>query len=580
MENIFAQRQIRYSEAVAVARNMFNYLDYDNNSVSDIATVRVFEFQESDTKIDTLLYEVGLANGAEILLSGNRACKPVLVHGYTGSILDVDDEELPCGVQFFKESYIDQIKYAFTFTDTLTYVAEWELLKVFDETQIGIRGAVVVAPLLTTKWGQGKSNCSDEEAYNYYVDVTYNNNNKCYAGCVAVAMGQIMNYWKYPMWTPSVERQFDWCNMVDSLCANNNSDYSIQKEAISWLLYKCGKAVNMRYCFGGDNGLSSGAFSNDARNAMVNEFGYSPNAYWQSFSSNNNYSQWFSLIKTNLDLGYPVIYRGLNSISMVGHVFVCDGYNNDSTFHFNFGWRGTGNYNYALYALMPHYNYDYSTFSEQQAVFYLYPSEVQDYCTFTNPLETSYYEYYLYNQNLPSQLLPHQITPKTFESLVSCPEISDSTWRIIPDTAVTEYVAHKEVILRSGFKVKRGAEFTVRIAPCKNCENFQMSQFRNVIEPDIVSGSSPKVDSKKMQIENGVILYPNPATQILTLSGINSFISLQIYDSHGKEIKCWKVVSQNDAEIKINVVQIPVGTYIIRATKMGRKSFIGKFVKQ
>ena len=159
MENIFAQRQIRYSEAVAVARNMFNYLDYDNNSVSDIATVRVFEFQESDTKIDTLLYEVGLANGAEILLSGNRACKPVLVHGYTGSILDVDDEELPCGVHFFKESYIDQIKYAFTFTDTLTYVAEWELLKVSDETQIGIKGAVVVAPLLTTKWGQGKSNC-------------------------------------------------------------------------------------------------------------------------------------------------------------------------------------------------------------------------------------------------------------------------------------------------------------------------------------------------------------------------------------------------------------------------------------
>ncbi len=572
--NLIAQRQIHFSEAVAVARNMLNYLDYDNNSISAIAQVRVRVFNESDTKTDTLLYEVELANGAEILLSGNRACKPVLVHGYSGSIIQTEDE-LPGGVQFFVDSYLEQIEHAFTYTDTLPYVAEWEELKVFDDKQIGVKGAVVIAPLLTSKWGQDESNCGgDHEAYNHYVNHFYNGT-RCKVGCVAVAMGQIMNYWKYPVWTPVLDRQFDWCNMADSLCNVNNDNYIAQREAVSWLLFKCGKSVDMEYC---SDGTSSTASVVDARNALVS-IGYSNEADYQlRFGHNDN--TWYGRIKYNLNNGWPVLYRGRKPLSTTGHAFVCDGYNNNDKFHFNFGWRGDKDSYFALDALTPEgHNYNNS----QKAVFYIHPSESQDQCNYTMNIENHYFYYYLLNSN-PLIQLPqppaYLITPKTFATLISADETTDSTWRIIPETATAEYVAHKEVILRSGFKVRRGAEFSARIAPCPNCENAQMPQMRNVIFSDTMLVANSKVASNKLPTENDLTLYPNPATQILTLSGMNSLVNLQIYDNRGAEVRCWKVVSRAEDEIKINVVQLPIGTYILRATKIGGKTYVGKFVKQ
>lgn len=572
--NLIAQRQIHFSEAVAVARNMLNYLDYDNNSISAIAQVRVRVFNESDTKTDTLLYEVELANGAEILLSGNRACKPVLAHGYSGSIIQTEDE-LPGGVQFFVGSYLEQIEHAFTYTDTLPYVAEWEELKVFDDKQIGVKGAVVVAPLLTSKWGQDESNCGgDHEAYNHYVNHFYNGT-RCKVGCVAVAMGQIMNYWKYPIWTPVLDRQFDWCNMADSLCNVNNDNYIAQREAVSWLLFKCGKSVDMEYC---SDGTSSTASVADARNALVS-IGYSNEADYQlRFGHNDN--TWYGRIKYNLNNGWPVLYRGRKPLSTTGHAFVCDGYNNNDKFHFNFGWRGDKDSYFALDALTPEgHNYNNS----QKAVFYIHPSESQDQCNYTMNIENHYFYYYLLNSN-PLIQLPqppaYLITPKTFATLISADETTDSTWRIIPETATAEYVAHKEVILRSGFKVRRGAEFSARIAPCPNCENAQAPQLRNVLTTDTSLGENQKNTLQKVPVDNGMTLYPNPATQILTLADLDSVKTIHIFDYRGVEVKCWKVVGKTENEIKINVVQLPTGTYIIRADKRQGKSFVGKFVKQ
>lgn len=581
-ESLTAQRQIHYSEAVSVARNMLNYLDYENNSVSDIAEVRVRVFQETDTKIDTLLYEIELANGAEILLSGNRACKPVLAHGYTGSILETDNEELPCGVRFFVDSYIEQIEYAFKYTDTLPYNAEWEELKIFDETQVGVKGAVVVAPLLTSSWGQSSENCCmvdscDNEAYNHHVNHIYNHV-RCKVGCVAVAMGQIMNFHKYPVCVSKLgEKQFDWCNMADRLC-HFDDGYNDNKEAVSWLLYQCRQSVDAE-CH---SDASSSASMNDARDALVSEFGYDDEADYQ-IERFHNTNVWKGRIQYNLNQGWPVLYGG--NYLWGGHAFVCDGYNNNGEYHFNFGWNGDYVDQYfTLHAIDPQGN-DYSLWSD--AVFYIHPSESQYYCNFAMNLESYYSKYYQnftlpFSGQIPLALLPpaHLVTPKSLSTLISADETSDSTWRTIPDTATAEYVAHKEIILRSGFKVKRGAEFTARIAPCPNCENAQMPQMRNAICSDTMSGASPKTASKKMPTDNNVTLYPNPATQTLTLSGLNSFNGLHIYDNRGVEVRCWKVVSQTEDEIKINVVQLPIGAYIISTYKTGRKSFVGKFVKQ
>ena len=190
-----------------------------------------------------------------------------------------------------------------------------------------------------------------------------------------------------------------------------------------------------------------------------------------------------------------------------------------------------------------------------------------------------YYDYY--SNNTSSSLKPHEITPKTFSTLYSCPETSDSTWRIIPDTANAEYVAHKEIVMQSGFKVKRGAEFSARIAPCSNCVNQQMPGLRNSHAiPATTADTQQTTFPKRSLADNNLILYPNPATQELTISGIDEIADIHIYDNRGSEIYCWKFVGYSDRALKINVVQLPVGTYVIRAKQRNGKRLVGKFVKQ
>ena len=45
-----------------------------------------------------------------------------------------------------------------------------------------------------------------------------------------------------------------------------------------------------------------------------------------------------------------------------------------------------------------------------------------------------------------------------------------SSWRTIPTGAVSEYVAHEEVILLDGFLAETGSNFYAHIAPCESCD--------------------------------------------------------------------------------------------------------------
>ena len=73
-----------------------------------------------------------------------------------------------------------------------------------------------------------------------------------------------------------------------------------------------------------------------------------------------NYSrtQWEDLLIAVLDQGFPCVYAGVDAVQG-GHAFVCDGYNDNRYFNFNWGWSGSGNNYYAIDALNPpgyHFN--------------------------------------------------------------------------------------------------------------------------------------------------------------------------------------------------------------------------------
>ena len=71
---------------------------------------------------------------------------------------------------------------------------------------------------------------------------------------------------------------------------------------------------------------------------------------------------WIELLKTELDNNRPILYRG-HSNSSGGHAFVCDGYDSNDKFHFNWGWSGSANGFFSLTALTPSSH----NFSEFQA---------------------------------------------------------------------------------------------------------------------------------------------------------------------------------------------------------------------
>jgi hypothetical protein len=175
----------------------------------------------------------------------------------------------------------------------------------------------------------------------------------CFAGCVAIAMTQIMNFWKYPPaglgthtyhWygdnlcqgsshTPGADLSvdcsdpYDWANMRDTVTL---SSPQVQQNAVAELCYEVGVTVNMNYssCVGSSASLSQMPL------ALVDHFRYD-NSIVAYPRPSYDQTQWFGLIQIEINAGRPIIY------TITRHVFVCDGWNNiggTNRYHFNYGW--------------------------------------------------------------------------------------------------------------------------------------------------------------------------------------------------------------------------------------------------
>ena len=195
--------------------------------------------------------------------------------------------------------------------------------------------------LVQTEWDQGSP-------YNYYCpQASGGPGGRTYAGCVATAMSQVMKYWNHPLQGTGSHTDYnsgfgalsanfgattyDWDNMPLRL---RNSSPQVEIEAVALLMYHCGIAVDMHYAIDG-----SGAYSNDVPDRIRQYFGYSNQAVLKSRDS-YSYADWAQMLKESFDMEWPVYYSGHSNDG--GHAFVCDGYNDDDFFYFNWGWSGSG----------------------------------------------------------------------------------------------------------------------------------------------------------------------------------------------------------------------------------------------
>ena len=204
-----------------------------------------------------------------------------------------------------------------------------------------------VAPLLDSiKWGQGAP-------FNLMCP-TYESEGSTYhyvAGCVATAVAQVMMYHRWPaqgrgsdsyMWyegNKTLSADFSqstylWDQMLPSY---NNGYTETQADAVALLIRDVGVAMHMEY-------TSTGSGAAFRATSMVDYFDYDKNIRYLD-SKYCSTDDWEGELRQELADGRPVLCSGGSSHG--GHEFVCDGYNADGLFHYNFGWNGLSNGWYA-----------------------------------------------------------------------------------------------------------------------------------------------------------------------------------------------------------------------------------------
>ncbi|MGM5631192.1 thiol protease/hemagglutinin PrtT [Apibacter raozihei] len=205
-----------------------------------------------------------------------------------------------------------------------------------------------VTPLIKTKWDQ-------LAPYYNSIPVKDANGNSALTGCIATAMAQILKYYEFPkkgykiipgyridylnITMPSIDitqHVYDWDNMLNIY--KGNSSNPNQNKAVADLMYHCGVAVQMGYGF-----AASASVSELLPNAFT-YFGYTTSKliYRDNFSD----EAWSQILINSFENRQPVYYAG------GGHAFICDGYDSDGLFHFNWGWSGSADGYYSIDAIL------------------------------------------------------------------------------------------------------------------------------------------------------------------------------------------------------------------------------------
>ena len=280
------------------------------------------------------LYVFNTESGFVIVAADDRVA-PIVGYSHEGRF---DPDNVPIPLEGYLRDYAEMIQYSID-NQIIT-----------NNTSERTRTTGAIEPLLTEHWHQGclyNSLCPAlASAPCGHAEV----------GCVAVAMGQVMHYWRYPTtgWGSHSYNNsgfalsadfggttYDWDHIHDQL---DEASSDIEVEALATLLLHCGIAVDMRY-------TSTGSLANPSGipDAMIRYFDYSRHLRMEKRADYND-EEWAAMLKECLDKRQPIIYSGYGS---AGHTFVCDGYDSNDLFHFNWGWGGNADGYFSLGNINP-----------------------------------------------------------------------------------------------------------------------------------------------------------------------------------------------------------------------------------
>lgn len=331
---ILAQPGVIDREQAGIVACKFYYERVQSQHQLSSEQIRVSQvFPISENGID-LFYFFNISTGGFVAVSATGTTQPVLCYSFSGKY---DPNNVPDNFKAWIGQYGRQISNAInTKAKPVSEVStEWNYylttpfssLKPFSERE--------VLPMLTSTWNQGtfyNAMCPEDPA---------GPAGHCVTGCVATALGQLMNYFRWPdtgtgsytyecppYGTLSVDFSqagYEWDLMENGLDHSNVE--------VAEVLYHLGVSVDMVY---GPDG--SGMYNHKAAYTLKTYFKYSPETQYVFRDSTS--MDWDSLIVSHLDRNIPMYYAGWSVPNLYGHAFICDGYQGENYFHFNWGWGG------------------------------------------------------------------------------------------------------------------------------------------------------------------------------------------------------------------------------------------------
>lgn len=330
-----ANSQISSLEAETIARKCLILKSPNTDLKQHFENAKVSSVFVETENNETLWYVVNFQPKGFVIVSADTLYHPIIAFSWrTNFDLPIPESAIKMWMQNQKDQ-IHKVKSKNLVTPRVKN--EWEMYFSSDVNTLKNKQQRIVTPLLSTQWNQSV----------YYNELCPKDpagpDGKTLAGCVATAIGQLMNYYRYPLTgtgsytsqyttygTQTVnfgQANYKWSEMGTKLTRSNL--------AIAELLYHIGVSVDMHY---GPNG--SGMWNHKAAHTMKTYFGYVNETEYMFRDTVT--ANWYGIIIDHIDRGEPLYYAGWTDNQYVsGHAFVADGYQDSIFFHFNWGWGGS-----------------------------------------------------------------------------------------------------------------------------------------------------------------------------------------------------------------------------------------------
>jgi len=334
-KNFVSQSAIKEIASSIHFPNEYDTSDLKSTSQQTKSVNSINEIRNKNGKIS--FYIVNYSEGGFVILSADNRTQPILGYSVNNNFA-VDEKFYPPGLQFWMDDAIKQINdiQISNIEQSSKEKIAWKLVRqsiieevstlknepiedCYEHTIITTHG-----PLMSTTWEQ-LGGFNDELPYIWCNGSSF----QVYAGCVPIAMAQVMKYHQHPTsysWSsmPLTYASTTTANFIEDIHDAINNSYSGEPS------YECD-----------GTGVSSSA---NMGSVLTSQFNYA-----SATKANYNYVT----VKSNIGYNRPVILSGSNISS--GHMWVCDGYRKTEfyfddcsgisylQFYMNWGWGGSYN---------------------------------------------------------------------------------------------------------------------------------------------------------------------------------------------------------------------------------------------